>query len=169
MLLIASSFALQVDAGFSSKSMAFSSLAVRNVNWSCLTGTTSILFHIHLDKKLRIAVLFAVLVPPWKSILFFCPIFFMDVVLTGGLLLEKSLQEGCITPCPDPHGLRAAVCWVCCCCPRSRPGSQKCSPKEETHVCAPGSSVYYTSKWSLQEVKPSSVTQERSCFLKAIS
>lgn len=61
-LLIASSFVLQVDVGFSSNSMAFSSLAVRNINLSSLTGTAPILFHIHLDRKLRVAVLFAVFV-----------------------------------------------------------------------------------------------------------
>lgn len=64
MLLIAFSFVLQVNAGFFSKSLAFSSLAVRNINASCLTGTVSILLHIRLDRKLRVAVLFAVLVPP---------------------------------------------------------------------------------------------------------
>lgn len=100
---------------------------------------------------------------------FFVVVFFMDVILTRGLLLEKSLHEGCSAACCDPHGLRAAVCRVCCCCPRSSQGSLKFSPKKETHAFAPGSSVYYTSEQSLQEVKASSIIEERSCFLKADS
>lgn len=54
MLLVVSSFALQVDAGYSSNSMAFPLLAVKNINLPCLTGTPSISFHIHLGRKLRV-------------------------------------------------------------------------------------------------------------------
>lgn len=54
MFLFVLSFALQVDAGYSTNSMAFPSLAVRNINLPCLTGTRSISFHIRLGKKLRV-------------------------------------------------------------------------------------------------------------------
>lgn len=54
MLLIVSSFALQVDADCSTNSMAFPSFAVKNINLLCLTGTPSISFHSHLGRKLRV-------------------------------------------------------------------------------------------------------------------
>lgn len=53
-LLIVSSFALKVDAGYSTNSMAFPSLAVRSINLPHLTGKPSISLHFHLGRKVKV-------------------------------------------------------------------------------------------------------------------